>query len=51
MIVVADDAVPAIVRAITVAARTETPGDGIVAVSDVDAVIRVRTGESGSGAL
>lgn len=33
------------------AARTGQPGDGIIAVSDVERVIRVRTGDEGSFAL
>ena len=51
MIVVLDEAVDAVVRAIRVAGTTESPGDGIVTVSDVAAVVRVRTGETGAAAL
>ena len=51
MIAVLDEAVDAVVRAIRVAGTTESPGDGIVTVSDVAAVVRVRTGETGAAAL
>ncbi|HVV17230.1 MAG TPA: P-II family nitrogen regulator [Polyangia bacterium] len=51
MIVVPDDAVEAVVRAIRIAGCTESPGDGIIIVADVDEVIRVRTGETGAAAL
>ncbi len=51
MIVVVDESVDAVVRAIRVAGTTESHGDGIITVSDVDAVVRVRTGETGAGAL
>jgi nitrogen regulatory protein P-II 1 len=51
MAVVPDDLVDACVRAILHAARTEEPGDGIVAVSDVLEAVRIRTGEVGPDCL
>lgn len=51
MIVVHDDAVDGVIRAIRVAGTTESPGDGIITVADIDAVVRVRTGETGAAAL
>jgi nitrogen regulatory protein P-II 1 len=50
-IVVRDDAVAHVINAIVQAGRTEEPGDGIVTVGDVFHVVRIRTGESGPGAL
>jgi nitrogen regulatory protein P-II 1 len=50
-IVTADDLAPSVVAAILQTARTEEAGDGIVAICDVVDVIRIRTGESGAGAL
>lgn len=40
-----------VVDAISAAARTEKIGDGKIWVSDIDSVIRIRTGEMGSDAL
>jgi nitrogen regulatory protein P-II 1 len=51
MIVVHDELAAPVVTAIAHAARTEEPGDGIVAVADVVDVVRIRTGESGAAAL
>jgi nitrogen regulatory protein P-II 1 len=50
-IVVRDEDAAHIVNAITVAGRTESPGDGVVFVSDVVDVMRIRTGETGIDAL
>jgi nitrogen regulatory protein P-II 1 len=50
-IVVRDEIVDEVVRAIVQTARTEEAGDGIVTVGDVVDVIRIRTGESGPEAL
>ena len=50
-IVVPDDAVAHVARAIVQAASTEEAGDGIVTVCDVVDVFRIRTGESGPDAL
>jgi len=50
--IVLDDAqVDAAVEAIAVAARTEKIGDGKIWVSDVDRVVRIRTGEEGADAI
>jgi len=50
-IVVADDKVEAVVEAIVAAAATGKIGDGKIFVYDLGAVVRIRTGETGSGAL
>jgi nitrogen regulatory protein PII len=50
-IVVDDDKVDTVVGAIQDAARTGEIGDGKIFVSNVDAVIRIRTGEAGSAAI
>jgi nitrogen regulatory protein PII len=50
--VVVDDAiVESIVDVIVGAARTEKIGDGKVWVTDVDRIVRVRTGEEGADAV
>jgi nitrogen regulatory protein P-II 1 len=43
--------VEAIVDALAAAARTDKIGDGKVWVTDVDAVVRIRTGEKGTDAI
>jgi nitrogen regulatory protein P-II 2 len=48
---VADEMVESVVEAIEGAARTGKIGDGKIFVSSIDQVIRIRTGESGTGAL
>jgi len=50
-ILAADEDAPAIIDAISAAARTGKIGDGKVWVSPVDSVLRVRTGEQGEAAL
>ena len=50
-IAVDDDHAPAVVKAITTAARTDSIGDGKVWVIPVDEVVRIRTGEKGSDAI
>ncbi len=50
-IVLADDQVDAALEAIQKAARTGKIGDGKIFVTDVGAVIRIRTGESGPAAI
>jgi nitrogen regulatory protein P-II 1 len=50
-IVISDDQLDACVDAITNAARTGKIGDGKIFVSDVDRVIRIRTGEEGDEAI
>ncbi len=48
---VSDDQVDKVIEAITKAARTGKIGDGKIFVSDVQQVIRIRTGEAGDAAL
>lgn len=49
--VVADSGLPAAIEAITKAAQTGKIGDGKIFVSDVGEAVRIRTGETGDGAL
>ena len=48
---VAADTVPAVVERIPTPARTGKIGDGKIFVSDVEEVVRIRTGERGREAL
>ena len=50
-IVVDDDAVDAIVEAITSSAATGKIGDGKIWITDVDRIVRIRTGEEGVDAV
>ena len=50
-LVVADANAEAAVEAIIKAARTGKIGDGKIFVSDVEQVVRIRTGESGEAAI
>jgi len=50
-VVVGDGAEPAVVEAIVRAARTGEIGDGKIFVSNLEAVIRIRTGEKGEAAI
>lgn len=50
-IVVADSGVQGAIEAITKAAQTGKIGDGKIFVSDVGEAVRIRTGETGDGAL
>ena len=50
-VVVPDNAVPAVVEAITRAARTGEIGDGKIFVYDLESVLRIRTGEKGEAAI
>ncbi len=50
-VVVGDDQAPSVVEAIMAAARTGRIGDGKIFVSDIAEVIRIRTGETGPGAV
>ena len=50
-IVVADSQVQAAIDAIVMGARTGKIGDGKIFVSNLENVIRIRTGESGDGAV
>lgn len=49
--VVADAGVQGAIEAITKAAQTGKIGDGKIFVSDVSEAVRIRTGETGDGAL
>ena len=49
--VVADAGVQSAIEAITKAAQTGKIGDGKIFVSDVSEAVRIRTGETGDGAL
>ena len=46
-VIVSDNDVVRCIEAITIAARTGKIGDGKIFVSDVEDVVRIRTGESG----
>ena len=50
-VVVDDDAVDGVVDAITSSAATGKIGDGKIWVSDVDRLVRIRTGEEGADAI
>jgi nitrogen regulatory protein P-II 1 len=50
-VVVADEQLDAALEAIQAAARTGKIGDGKIFVTDVGAVIRIRTGETGAQAV
>jgi len=50
-VVCEDVRVPALVEAIIASARTGEVGDGKIFVCNVEDVIRIRTGESGEGAI
>lgn len=50
-IVVDDPDVDGVVDVIAAAARTEKIGDGKIWVTDVDRVVRIRTGEEGADAV
>jgi nitrogen regulatory protein P-II 1 len=50
-IVVEDSAVDAVVEAITKSAATGKIGDGKIWVTDVDRIVRIRTGEEGTNAV
>ena len=49
--VVADAGVASAIEAITKAAQTGKIGDGKIFVSDIGEAVRIRTGETGDGAL
>jgi nitrogen regulatory protein PII len=50
-VAVADDLVERAVEAITASARTGKVGDGKIFVIDLEQALRIRTGETGDGAL
>ncbi len=50
-IAVEDEAVDAAIDAIAAAAKTDSIGDGKIFVLNVEQALRIRTGETGAGAL
>ena len=50
-LVIADSGVDAAIEAIVKAARTGKIGDGKIFVSNIEQVVRIRTGETGEGAI
>jgi nitrogen regulatory protein P-II 1 len=50
-VVIPDGSVTAVVEAITRAARTGEIGDGKIFVSNLESVVRIRTGEKGEAAI
>ena len=50
-VAVADDLVERAIEAITGAARTGKVGDGKIFVTDLEQVLRIRTGEAGDSAI
>ena len=50
-LVIADDSVAGVIDAISKAAQTGKIGDGKIFVSEVSEAVRIRTGETGEGAL
>ena len=51
IMVAPDEKVPSIIRAILKVNQTGAPGDGKIFVSNVDDVVRIRTGETGAIAI
>lgn len=51
MAVVNDHEVPDVIAAVSSAARTGVIGDGKIFVSNVEDIVRIRTGESGTEAI
>lgn len=49
--IVRDDQCPEVIEVIQEHAQTGRPGDGKITVATLDKVIRIRTGESGVGAI
>lgn len=50
-LVVSDTLEPKVIETLEKAARTGSIGDGKIFVSDVNSVVRIRTGETGEGVL
>lgn len=50
-LIVADGQVESVIDALTKAARTGRIGDGKIFVSDIQEVVRIRTGETGNQAI
>lgn len=51
LLVCADELAPALVSTIRDAAHTGLPGDGLIVVSEVSEVVRIRSGERGETAV
>jgi nitrogen regulatory protein P-II 1 len=51
IMVCADDLAMQVVDTIRTAARTGLPGDGLIVVSEIAEVVRIRTGEQADGAV
>lgn len=51
LVVCADALAPSVVETIRRSAHTGIPGDGIIATADLGEVMRIRTGETGEGAV
>lgn len=51
LLVCADDLAPQLVRTIRDAAQTGLPGDGLIVVSEVSEVVRIRSDERGESAV
>ena len=51
MMFCADELAQSVVETIRTAAHTGNPGDGLIAVSDLEDVLRIRSGERGDAAL
>jgi nitrogen regulatory protein P-II 1 len=50
-VVIADDQLERVIETIVVAARSGRIGDGKIFVSDVEEIVRIRTGERGPAAI
>ena len=50
-VAVSDDRVDQVVDAVLKAAKTGKVGDGKIFISDIDRVVRIRTGETDNSAL
>jgi nitrogen regulatory protein P-II 1 len=50
-VICSDELVSRVVDAISGAAHTGRPGDGVITVSEVSEVVRIRTGERGEAAV
>jgi nitrogen regulatory protein P-II 1 len=50
-VIVEDEIVDVLLEAIAAAARTDKIGDGKVWVTDIEQLVRIRTGEQGSAAI
>jgi len=50
-VLVADNMVPKVIEAIARSAKTGTIGDGKIIVSELNNVVRIRTGETGDSAI